>query len=45
MRHAGADQLETFRLAVDFELFRPELNAVLSYTDRTEGERPPSTQC
>src|SRR5262249_48659813 len=35
------DQLETFRLAVDFELFRPELNAVLSYTDRTEGGRPP----
>jgi IS5 family transposase len=35
------DQLETFRLAVDFELFRPELNAALSYTDRTEGGRPP----
>ena len=35
------DQLETFRSAVDFELFRPELNAVLSYTDRTEGGRPP----
>jgi len=26
---------------VDFELFRPELNAALSYTDRTEGGRPP----
>jgi Transposase domain (DUF772) len=26
---------------VDFELFRPELNAVLSYTERTEGGRPP----
>ena len=24
------DQLETFRSAVDFELFRPELNAALS---------------
>ena len=35
------DQLETFRSAVDFELFRPELNAALSYTDRTEGGRPP----
>ena len=35
------DQLETFRLAVDFELLRPELNAVLSYTDRTEGGRRP----
>src|SRR5580692_12907048 len=38
---ALGDQLETFRSAVDFELFRPELNAVLSYTDRTEGGRPP----
>ena len=35
------DQLETFRSAADFELFRPELNAALSYTDRTEGGRPP----
>ena len=35
------DQLDTFRSAVDFELFRPELNAALSYTDRTEGGRPP----
>jgi hypothetical protein len=26
---------------VDFGLFRPELNAALSYTDRTEGGRPP----
>jgi hypothetical protein len=31
------DQLEAFRSAVDFELFRPELTAVLSYTNRTEG--------
>src|ERR1700727_2429179 len=38
---ALGDQLETFRSAVDFELFRPELNAVLSYTERTEGGRPP----
>jgi transposase, IS5 family len=35
------DQLETFRSAVDFELFRPELDAALSYTDQTEGGRPP----
>ena len=35
------DQLETFRSAVDFELFRPELNAALSYSDRAEGGRPP----
>ena len=34
-------QLETFLSVVDFELFRPELNAALSYTDRTEGGRPP----
>ena len=26
---------------MDFELFRPELNAALGYTDRTEGGRPP----
>src|SRR5215471_1772708 len=35
------DQLETFRSAVDFELFRADLNAVLSYTERPEGGRPP----
>ena len=35
------DQLETFRSAVDFEVFRPELHAALSYTDRMEGGRPP----
>ena len=36
------DQLETFRSAVDFELFRPELlDAALSCTDQTEGGRPP----
>ena len=29
------DQLGTFRPAVDFEVFRPELNAALSYADRT----------
>ena len=39
------DQLEAFQSAVDFKLFRSELNAALSYTDRTEGGRPPSTQC
>ena len=32
------DQLETFGSAVDFELFRPELNAALSYAD-TDGGR------
>ena len=29
------------RSAVDFELFRRELSAALSYTERTEGGRPP----
>jgi hypothetical protein len=32
------DLLETFRSAVEFELFRPELSAALSYTD-TDGRR------
>jgi IS5 family transposase len=27
------DQLEAFQAAVDFELFRPELNAALAYLD------------
>ena len=35
------DQLETFRVNSGFRAFRPELNAVLSYTDRTESGRPP----
>ena len=35
------DQLETFRTAVDFEIFRPELNAALAYSDGTQGGRPP----
>ena len=40
-RLSVGDQLETLRSAVDFEVFRPELKAALSYTDRTEGGRPP----
>ena len=39
------DQLETFRSAVDFELFRPELNAALSYTTRRTAGSHPSIQC
>jgi IS5 family transposase len=35
------DQLETFRTAVDFEIFRAELNAALAYSDGTQGGRPP----
>ena len=35
------DRLEAFRAAVDFELFRAELNVALSYSDGSEGGRPP----
>jgi IS5 family transposase len=35
------DQMEAFRAAVDFELFRPELNAALAYSDGAQGGRPP----
>lgn len=35
------DQLEAFEAAVEFETFRPELNAALTYSDGTQGGRPP----
>jgi IS5 family transposase len=35
------DQMEAFRAALDFELFRPELNAALAYSDGAQGGRPP----
>jgi IS5 family transposase len=35
------DQLEAFAAAVDFELFRPALDAALAYADGTKGGRPP----
>jgi IS5 family transposase len=35
------DRLEGFRAAVDFELFRAELNVALGYSDGSEGGRPP----
>ena len=35
------DQLEAFEAAVEFEAFRPELNAALTYSDGTQGGRPP----
>jgi hypothetical protein len=35
------DQLEAFRTVVDFELFRPELNMALAYSDGSQGGRPP----
>jgi IS5 family transposase len=34
------DQLEAFRAVVDFETFRPDLNAALSYSDGSQGGRP-----
>ena len=35
------DQLEAFAAVVDFEIFRPELDAALAYGDGTKGGRPP----
>ena len=35
------DQLEAFRAAVDFEMFRPDLDAALAYSDGAQGGRPP----
>jgi IS5 family transposase len=35
------DQLEAFSAAVDFEFFRPTLDAVLAYSDGVRGGRPP----
>jgi IS5 family transposase len=35
------DQLEAYAEAVDFELFRPELEAALAYADGCKGGRPP----
>ncbi len=35
------DQLEAFATVVDFEMFRPELDAALDYSDGARGGRPP----
>jgi len=35
------DQLEAYRAAVDFEMFRAELDAALNYSDGSKGGRPP----
>jgi len=35
------DQLEAYGKAVDFELFRPELDSALVYADSCKGGRPP----
>ena len=35
------DQLEIYGRTVDFELFRPELDAALAWSDGARGGRPP----
>jgi IS5 family transposase len=35
------DQLEALAAAVDFEVFRPELETALGYSDGSRGGRPP----
>ena len=35
------DQLEAYRAAVDFEMFRAELDAALDYLGGSKGGRPP----
>jgi IS5 family transposase len=35
------DHLEAFRAAGNFEMFRPELNAALAYSDGAQGGCPP----
>ncbi|WP_429956286.1 IS5 family transposase [Gluconobacter japonicus] len=35
------DQLEAFSRTVDFEVFRPDLEKALAYSDRIKGGRPP----
>jgi IS5 family transposase len=38
---AAGDPLERLALVIDFEVFRPELEAVLARSDRAKGGRPP----
>jgi len=35
------DQLEVFSRTVDFEVFRPDLDQALAYSDGSKGGRPP----
>ena len=41
----AGDPLERLAAVVDFELFRPELEAALKRSDRAKGGRPPMTPC
>lgn len=36
-----SDQLETFSRIVDFEVFRPDLEKALAYSNGSKGGRPP----
>jgi len=38
------DRLEAFSEAVDFEMFRVDLEATLNHSDRVKGGRPPLTR-
>jgi hypothetical protein len=38
---AASDPLERLTAAVDFEIFRPVLDAALVWSDRSRGGRPP----
>ena len=38
---AAGDPLERLELVIDFELFRPQLEAALARSDRARGGRPP----
>ncbi|MBM3490129.1 MAG: IS5/IS1182 family transposase, partial [Alphaproteobacteria bacterium] len=38
---AAGDPLERLAKVVDFELFRPDLEAAVPRTDRSKGGRPP----
>ncbi|MFO1036985.1 MAG: hypothetical protein U1E45_09080 [Geminicoccaceae bacterium] len=42
---AAGDALERLAGAVDFELFRPELEPALQRSDRARGGRPPYDAC
>jgi hypothetical protein len=42
---ASGDPLERLWAVVDFEAFRPELEAALPRADRSRGGRPPGTWC
>lgn len=35
------DQLEAYRAAIGFEIFRPDLETALNYSDGSKGGRPP----